>query len=176
MKLALEGKRNFEVVGCAGNGYEAIEVSQASNPDVILMDLNMPIYSGQEAIKAIKAVNKSVKILVLSSDDNAKSMKVAFENGADGYVLKDIGSEELYNVIINAYNGKKYVTPSAFNYSENLETIETKDDAIIAGNDRISLTPREKEVLSLVVEGMTNEEIANSLGIRRGVREISLLI
>lgn len=168
LKLALESERKFEVVGCAGNGHEAIEFSVTYNPDVILMDLNMPICSGQEAIKAIKAVNKKVKILVLSSDDNGKSMKTAFRNGADGYVLKDIGSDELYQAIISAYNGRKYITLSAFSCGADLEIIGAEGDEIECPDYHIKLTSRERDVLSLIVEGMTNEEIAETLAISAG--------
>ena len=171
LSIAIGNEPGFEVVGCAGDGKEAIELSLKSDPDVILMDLNMPVCTGYDAIREIKRQNPEIKILVLTVEDEEKNMADAFKCGADGYVMKDIGHKELTGAIMSAYNGVKYMNEGAFSIgSETVRADEKRHGDIYL---QVNFTAREKEVLSLVTEGMTNEEIAEVLGISAGrVRNI----
>lgn len=166
LRLAIEQDERFEVVGCAGDGKEAVELTSKLNPDVILMDLYMPVYSGFDAIRDIKALNNKIKILALTVENDENDMTQAFVNGADGYALKDIGLKELMAALLNIYNGIRFIHESAFNLDDDNTSIDPaqRDDATL----RVSFTAREKDVLKLVVAGKTNEEISGILGISVG--------
>jgi DNA-binding NarL/FixJ family response regulator len=166
LSLAIEKQDEFEVVGCAADGKQAVEMTLRLNPDIVLMDLYMPVYSGCDAIRDIKAKRHKAKILVLTVDGNEKNIAQAFINGADGYILKDICPEELAEVMLSAYNGLDYIHESAFN----IRSIRLSADPPGTDNPNAQLrfTAREKEVLELVIEGMTNEEISEILGISVG--------
>lgn len=166
LRFAIEMEEKFEVVGCAADGKEAVDMFLQLKPDIILMDLNMPVYSGYDAIKDIKALQSNTKILVLTVEGDEKNITQAFVNGADGYILKDISPEELSAAILNAYNGVDYIHESALNISSKLINADPTDRGDIYL--RVNFTAREKEVLELVVEGMTNEEISETLGISVG--------
>ncbi len=167
LRIVIEKEPGFTVVGCAKDGKEAVEMSLRLEPDIILMDLNMPVYSGLDAIRDIKILNSNIKILVLTGEDDEKNMAAAFKNGADGYVLKDIDANSLSTVMSNAYYGEGYVHEHAFSIGQ--ETVKTDHQRPMPFN----FTAREKEVLQLVIEGMTNDEISSVLGISSGrVRNI----
>lgn len=182
IKMILEKNSNFEVVGCACNGLEAIEMCEKYKPDIILMDVIMPELNGIEAIIKIKEENKIVKILVLSSIGDEANIIKAIKNGADGYVLKDIGVEELILAIQCINKGLSFVHKNTYsvnilnNTDESNKTNLNKQQRI--DNIYNELTKREKSVLELVAEGMTNEEIAAVLNISEGrVRNVvSILI
>ncbi len=166
LKLVIGQNSELEVVGCAGDGREAIDLCSKLKPDVILMDLNMPVYSGHDAILEIKKLNLDTKILVLSVDGDERNVATAFKNGADGYVLKDIVPEELFAVIKKAFAGEKYIREFAFYIKR-----EWNPWTISIGNEHkfsIELTEREKEVLDLVIQGMTNEEIGEAIAMSAG--------
>lgn len=172
LKVVIEKSTDFEVVGCASNGLEAIEMCEVSNPDIILMDIIMPKIDGIEAIMKIREKNKEVKILVLSTIGDEENILKAIKNGADGYMLKDIGLDELILAIQCINKGLSFVHKNAYsvkrvNHSEEsikLNTIKHEEVNAIYSE----LTNREKSVLELVAEGMSNEEIAASLSISEG--------
>lgn len=166
LKFVFEKDDEFKVVGSAENGIQAVEMYIELLPDVVLMDLNMPIYSGYEAIKDIKKLNGDSKILVLTVEDDDKSIYQAFINGADGSILKDIGADDLFEVIKTTYFGKKYVVDCAFYFGN--EQVKDLDMGIFKKEELREFTIREKEVLNLLVTGLTNEEIAVILGISTG--------
>lgn len=167
LRLTIEKEDEFQVIGCASNGKEAVHMTLELNPDIILMDLNMPIYSGYEAIKDIKALqNNTSKILVLTVEGDEKNITQAFVNGADGYILKDICPEDLSTAIWNTYNGIECIHDSAFNIGSGMMNADPENHGDIYLH--VKFTAREKEVLELLVEGMTNEEIAEILGISGG--------
>lgn len=172
LKLTIENNKQFKVVGCASNGKEAVEMSLKLSPDIILMDLNMPLYSGHDAIKKIKETDKSVKIIVLTVEDNEQNMNIAFKNGADGYIIKDIGFYELSAVIKNIYEGNHYINEKSFfagsNFILNDLHKNPLEKEIKKFDLNINFTVREKEVLKLVIQGMTNEEISKVLDISVG--------
>lgn len=172
MKMAIESNSNFEVVGCACNGLEAIEMCEKYNPDIILMDIIMPKLNGIDAIIRIKNQNKKVKILVLSSVGDEENIINSIKNGADGYVLKDIGIEELILAIESINKGLSFIHKNAYsiiimNSSQNSNKIDIEKQQKI---NRIfdELTNRERSVFKLLAEGMSNEEMAVTLDISEG--------
>lgn len=174
IKMIIEKNSDFKVVGCACNGIEAIEMCQKYKPDVILMDVIMPELNGIDAMVRIKEQDKKVKILILSSIGDEDNVIKSIKNGADGYVLKDIGVEELILAIECINKGLSFVHKNAYSISllnspnagESNKLNSEKQEKI---NEIYNeLTNREKSVLELVAEGMANEEIASTLRISEG--------
>lgn len=167
LKLVISHMEGIDVVGCAANGMEALQLTKELKPSVVLMDLNMPVYSGYDAILEIKKHNSEVKILVLTVEDSEEHITRAFINGADGYVLKDINVEELATAIRRASKNEKYVAKHAFYMNEYRSSLEGYQ-IVLKDEDVLELTKREKDVVSLVIQGHTNEEISECLGISVG--------
>lgn len=166
LSFAVGHDPELTVVGCASDGREAVQMSEKLSPDVILMDLNMPVYSGLSAIVDIKKNNPEIKILVLSTASDERNIAAAFRNGADGYVLKDIASQDLFVAIKKAFAGESFIHEFAYHLGNKTTAIPGSGAKDCPGE--IELTDREKEVLELVVKGMTNEEIAENLGMSAG--------
>jgi DNA-binding NarL/FixJ family response regulator len=170
----------IEVVGQAANGKEAIKKNQELRPDVILMDVRMPIMNGVEATAAIKRHYPECKILMLTTFDDDEYVIEALLAGANGYLLKNIPEKDLAQAIIAVHKGIYQLDPivaqkvvAALAKDFNL----TKDTPIAqeplasgkaAANPNIGLTERELEILSLLAQGLSNSEIANKLLISEG--------
>jgi len=153
---------DIEVVGEAGNGREAVQKVQELHPDIVLMDIGMPVMNGMEATKQIKKRDQDVKILVLTMHDNEEYLFQVLQAGASGYVLKKAADEDLVNAIHVVYRGDCFLYPSAAKM-----VVEDYLDKLKHGQEPTSsfdtLTDREREILTLVAEGYTNREIAESL-------------
>lgn len=109
MMLAIDNHSDFKVVGCASDGYVAYEMCSHLKPDVVLMDILMPLCGGIEATYKIKKDFPAIKILILTTSGQAENINKGIKNGADGYVLKDIGTEELLLAIRSVYTGLNLV-------------------------------------------------------------------
>lgn len=160
-KMIIETDDELSVIGTSSNGMEALHMYVDLNPDIVLMDLNMPVYSGFDSIKDIKNINKDSKILVLTVEDEESSIYKAFSYGADGYIFKSIGGKDLLEIIKKTYSGEKFIMEKAFCFAD----IEVEYAVQNMGGE---LTQREKEVFKLVSLGLTNEQIASRLGISSG--------
>jgi DNA-binding NarL/FixJ family response regulator len=143
---------DMEVVAEASTGDQAVAQFLASRPDVTLMDLQLPVMSGTEAIRRIRQHDVSARIIVLTMYQGDEDVHGAFEAGAMGYVLKDAISDELIHVIREVHAGRGVMTPD----------IQQVLDQRAA---QPVLTLRERQVLELLAEGMRNKEIGASLGI-----------
>jgi NarL family two-component system response regulator LiaR len=150
---------DMELVGTAGNGNEAVELAAALQPDVILMDIQMPFKNGVAAIGEIKAANPAARILVLTSFSEDETVFAAIKAGALGYLLKDASPEELIQAIRHVHLGRSSLHPDIA-----LKVIQelNRPPAHLAPTEE-PLTEREVEVLKLVARGLPNQEIAGRL-------------
>lgn len=151
----LDGQPDFEVVGVAENGNEAVILHKELAPDVILMDLQMPVVDGVEAIEAVKSENRSAYVLVLTTYDSDADIIRAIEAGATGYLLKDTPREELYRAIRTASSGESVLAP----------TVATRLMNRMRAPAEENLSAREIEVLELVARGNSNKEVGKALHI-----------
>lgn len=168
MKACLNLEPDLEVVGTADNGETAIEQVAAQKPDVVLMDIQLPLMDGNAATRIISEQFPDIKVLILSMFDDEQRIREAIQAGAKGYLLKDMPLEELTNAIRTVHRGYTQLAPGV------LEKIIAKLGVsepvnLQAPHHQLSkLTDREKEVLHLIGFGATNREIAQKLYITEG--------
>jgi NarL family two-component system response regulator LiaR len=155
LRFSLLAFDDLELVGEAANGEEALRVCAELQPDVVLMDLRMPGMGGVEATKALLLEHPEVKVIALTSFEEGRRVQGALQAGAIGYLLKDVGADELAQAIRAAHAGRYTISPEAARALA--EATVAKPDV---GHD---LTDRELEVLALLVEGLSNSEIAERL-------------
>ena len=154
----LKTQKDMDIVGEATNGKEALELTASLKPDVILMDLVMPVMDGIEATKRIKATNPEIQILMLTSFSDRDHVVPALKAGAAGYQLKDIEPDDLADAIRKLMRGENTIHPEATTQLEK-ELVP----AIPSPHEEHPLTPREQDVLSELTKGKSNREIASSL-------------
>lgn len=156
----------LEVVGEAKNGREACELARQLRPDVVLMDLSMPEVDGLEATRMISAELPAVKVVVLTASDDDAKLFEAIKSGAQGYLLKNLDSEEFFALLERTERGEPALTPAIAR--KLLEEFARPPKAAAAPqvNDPDPLTEREREILELLVEGVTsNRKLAKHLGV-----------
>ncbi len=159
--LALAG--DMEVVGEAANGREGLEKARQLLPDVILMDMAMPIMGGLEAIRRIRKEFSEIKILILTQYDDKDHVFPVIQAGANGFVSKTAASSELISGIRAIFAGESYLSPSiAKLFVEDYQRVALKEDI---KDHYEQLTDREREILKLVVEGYKTQQIAEMLTI-----------
>ena len=153
-------EKDMEIVGSAGTIQQFMNEVETTAPHVILMDISVGEDDGTIATKWIKEKNPTVKVLILSMHDESEFIRKVLEVGADGYVLKDSSSKEIMDAIRAVANGKTY-------YSQKIS--HTMIQQLLSDNNdkkdlkTIRLTPRELEILKLIVEEKSNQEIADKL-------------
>lgn len=159
LRLSLEQIEGIEVIGEASDGYSAVGKIQNDPPDVALLDFDMPGLSGVGAIRVLRKSFPAMTILVLSSYSDDSYISQAMQAGANGYILKGIGSDELAQLIKSFRSEKPIMSPYLVNLTTGYEDRKTSVDE----NEVPLLTRREKDVLQYLVDGKSSKEISNLL-------------
>ena len=161
LRVLISANPDFEVVGEAEDGREAIQCVEKFKPDLVLTDLSMPRMNGLDAIREIKRRNPKTKVLVLTVHKAEEYILSTFKAGADGYLLKDSTHAELVLAVRKVLSGKHYISPEVSEkviegYLEGKKTLKDKTSFE-------TLTSREREILKLIAEGYKNKKIADDL-------------
>jgi DNA-binding NarL/FixJ family response regulator len=165
----LESEPDFEVVGEAGDGREALALCRSLRPDLVLMDVRMPVMDGLEATRAVKREHPGIGVLIVTMHENPDYMLEAIKGGAAGYVLKDASRDELIAAVRKALDGELPMDPNLAAHLLRRLADETwkraQDPTHLPPESELPqpLTPREIEVLELLAQGRANHEIAQSL-------------
>jgi len=161
--LVLEGFRrilegHYELVGTVGDGRALLEAAKSMHPDIVILDISMPLLNGIDAAAQLKKICPKAKIIIVTMHADTDYVRSAFEAGASAYVLKRSAVDELEQAIRAVLEGHSYITP--------LITKELVDVFLATGSEKSGgLTPRQREVLQHLAEGRTAKEIANLLNI-----------
>jgi len=165
LEMLLNLEKDFQVIGTAQDGAEAVEVATQKQPDLILMDLRMPMMNGIEATREIHAKFPDIKILVLTTYDDDEWVFDAIRAGASGYLLKDTSRQKIVEAIRGTMEGKSFIDPAIagklLNHFTNKQTLPT---SLLTDK----LTERELEVLRLIAKGLNNSDIAAQLHLSEG--------
>jgi len=165
LEMLLNLEKDFQVVGAAQDGSEAVELASQIQPDIILMDLKMPVMNGIEATREIHAKFPNIKILVLTTYDDDEWVFDAIRAGASGYLLKDTPRQKIVEAIRGTMDGKSFVDPAvAGKLLNQVASKQTQPTSVLAEK----LTERELDVLRLIAKGINNGEIAKQLHLSEG--------
>jgi DNA-binding NarL/FixJ family response regulator len=172
IKSLIEGIDGFKVVDSAENGQIAIDKITDCQPDIILMDINMPVMDGVEATRMVKDLHPKVKVIMLTMHDEIRLIKDVLEIGARGYILKNIGRDDLVKALETVSSGKPYLDPAV--QEKMIHSLSGHDnDAKEEPNSELvnSITQREMEILQLIALGHTSGDIAKKLFISKNTVE-----
>lgn len=165
IKYRLNSDESINIVGCAGDGHETIELCEKGNVDVVLMDIKMPKCDGIEATKIIKEKYSFIKIIILTTFANDESFKTAISNGADGYLLKDVTPDILINAIKNVHSNLKIIHDDVF------QMLSEVKDTVSEANQHIykhDLSEKEISIVRYIVQGKSTQEMARELFLSEG--------
>jgi DNA-binding NarL/FixJ family response regulator len=160
IRHVLESEAEFEVVGEAASGTEALALTSQLHPDVVVLDISMPEMTGLEVAGRLRTSSPSTRVLILSMHDHAEYVLESVRAGAHGYLLKDTAATELRDAIRAICQGESYFSPPV---ASRLSAAVREERVTQAGLEQ--LTGREREVLLGIARGRTNKEIAGQLGI-----------
>ena len=161
LRALFAGMAEMQVVGEAVDGMEAIRLCDELKPDLILLDLSMPRTNGLEALKEIKRSNPGIRVLILTVQKAEDYVRAALEAGADGYVVKESTSSELFLAIRSVAQGERFLSPAIATTVVSLYLGSRGDASLKSPFD--ALSSREREVLKLIAEGYRTREIAEYL-------------
>jgi len=154
IRARLEEDDEITIVGEASNGEEALAMSAERKPDVVLMDINMPVMNGIEAAEKFASEQPDVRLLMLTMHDSREYITKVLKAGAKGYILKDVSSSEMMIAVKSVYQGRSY-------YSSGVTDILVN----VGNQTEVPLTDRERTILQLLAEGNSNKHVARELDI-----------
>ena len=157
----LSTQQDFQIVGEAGGGTEAVEMAAELRPDVILLDLEMPDMDGVEALKQMKEAYPEVRAIVFTAYDTDDRILAAVQAGAQGYILKGAPRDQVFDAVRVVHGGDSLLQPVVASKLLRQVSQDNKEPAATAGG----ITPRESEVLALLSQGLQNKEIGARLGV-----------
>ena len=163
LRSLLSNTPDLEIIGEAEDGKDTIEKARQLQPQLVLMDLSMPVINGTDAIRVIKQRSPEIKIIVLTVHKSEEYVRATLDAGADGYVLKDDTSNDLLTSIKNVQKGKIYLSPGICD--KVINGYLNHPDKVRSVRSWNQLTLREREVLKLIAEGSKNREIADCLSV-----------
>ncbi|URM36596.1 response regulator transcription factor [Flavobacterium anhuiense] len=173
IKSLLENEANIEVVGEAIDGADALEVVTATNPDLLIVDIRMPNLTGIEVVEKLRNEKNSVKIIMLSMHESEEYVLKSIKAGADGYLLKGSSKEEFLKALHSVAAGGKYFSGDISSIlisqlTNSSASLEPKQNL----GEEMMITKREKEILTLLLSGKGNKEIAEALEISKRTAEV----
>ncbi len=174
LSIMIDKAEDITLIGEAENGLLGVELAKQLSPDIILMDIGLPNIDGIEATRRIKEFNPQIKVLIFTSRDDSDDVFSAFKSGADGYIMKGASTENIHTAIRSVNDGVAWIDPqiarlvlSSLQAPNQNSTPTSNGINYKAGKDQYGLTEREMEVLALIVNGLTNPQIAEELTITR---------
>ena len=165
----LASQPDMEVVGEAENGLIGVEMARALRPDLVILDVDMPVMNGVEAVRLIREQVMDVKVIMLTVSDYEDHVLDALRNGAHGYLLKDLRPEQLHDMIRSVMRNETPISPAvAGRLLREIREGGVRKVSTPTEEEARSVTPRELEILRLVAEGLSNKEVAKRLVITEG--------
>lgn len=164
LKGVLDSEPDFEVIGEAGDGHEAVELCERLRPDLVLMDVSMPEMDGLAATRRIKEDYPHIAVVMVTAFDDADYLYEALRAGAAGYILKHTTPEALISAVRRVLSGEHLLDPELTSRLL-MRLVEEREDSLSGRSSAESLTPREMEVVPLLARGHTNRQIARCLTI-----------
>jgi DNA-binding NarL/FixJ family response regulator len=158
LKMVINRLKYAKVVGEASNGKEFLDLLSKNEPDIVLIDIQMPLMNGIEATHLALEEYPDLKIVALTMFDDEEYVQSMIDAGAKGFLLKNITKEILDQALTAIQSGKNYYSPELFNFFTKKVVSEPRRD-----DEEVQLTRREKEILQLICDGLTNKEIADRL-------------
>ncbi|MBE6857468.1 MAG: response regulator transcription factor [Ruminococcus sp.] len=166
LKAILSQDKDIEVVGMAGNGLEAYQLTEKLLPDVVLMDMRMPEYDGEFGTRKIKESFPNIKVIILTTFDDEENISKAMSGGADGYLLKEMDNDTVIRSLKMVMDGISVFGSSA---TGTIQKRFSQSSAVTsATKQNIPLTDRELDIIRLIAEGMDNKEISSTLYLAEG--------
>ena len=166
IKSLLSLSRELEVVAEATDGNQVLDKVAEHKPQVILMDIRMPMMSGIDAVKALQAEYSHIPVIMLTTFDDHQLVMLAIKSGAKGYLLKDVSLETLVDGIIAVYNGKTLIQPTIT--EKILQGLQGQNTAFESYEEPESLSEKEQEILRLMAAGYSNKEISLAMSKSEG--------
>ena len=160
IRARLESSADFEVVGEAVNGREALQKTEELRPDVVLMDISMPVMNGMDAARQLRDTFPDMKVIILTMHEHKEYIQGVIRCGAQGYIVKDVSAQEMISAIKTVVNGETYYSSCV---SQMMYDDFSKGSS--PDSDKLGLTQRQRTILALVEQGMSSKAIANELNI-----------
>ena len=161
LRRLLSTDQTFNILAEAINGEEALRLIHELEPDIAILDIQMPKFTGIEVVKKLKAENCQTLLVMLTAFEDSQHIEDALKAGADGYLTKDVNTKELTNALLKVYDGERIFSKTVLSVVQNLNAFSNAEQF----EEHIGITKREQEILNLIAQGLTSPEIAKKLNI-----------